>query len=94
VRDEQEKRAMGWREVEQRKLNKELEVTPVEPEKFPVIPPAIEHREVFERGSLADRVGRALCKRVCHMLDEERQRNRQFKEDVSRRDWEGQDNMA
>ena len=95
MREEQDKRAMGIKEVEYRKLLKEQQIK--EESKREGGTSKGQWQEQVQEESLFDRISRCMGKKICRLLEEERTRlpEEQKEEEYQkcRRDWEGQDNM-
>ncbi|TNV74120.1 hypothetical protein FGO68_gene879 [Halteria grandinella] len=97
MKQEQDKAAMGFKNVEYRKLLKEQQM---KEGTFGEL--NLEQSESrgsqfgYPEGSLLDRIAKCLSRKICRMLDKERVESSQGSrtgEDICRRDWEGQDNM-
>lgn len=86
MREVQDQKAMGWRDLETRKFLRELVMKE-------------QAREILsEAEPLIERVARSMRRKICSYLEVDRtgkvEELKQFEEGLSRRDWEGQDNMA
>jgi hypothetical protein len=88
MREVEEQKAMGFRDLEYRKFLHELKMREQDREK---------RRSEGYQETLIDMMSRCLCKKIMEYLDKDRCGelfgDKFEQEEIERRDWEGQDNI-